>query len=651
MTPLSTSIWSNSYFVISFAIISISLLVASVWLFAKYRKQRKLKSLVYLLISVALHLGLIFFLPSLHQSTPTNPTPVDKGQEQQSSSQVEFSTYNPDLEAVSSSDLAQSNLTPLPLAELTDSISEQSVETPGATIDDVSTDTTETSEILAPTPSALEITTETASSLTPPESEALPDLDSEFDSLLDDAFAGLDAIDPNTMIEESVASKETNQSNDDADSDLSDPPNNDDSQVNQLADQPTNPIDQTADDVATADSVEAMPAPTSDTASEIAESSQTPSMDSPEGTVLGQVENDFANRTGDAKQKALLGTGGSENTEISVKRALEYLVSQQRENGSWDPRTSHAGLERSPLGESRGSAGSHAETALTGLALLSLMGAGHTHQEGQYADAVYKGLAFLIHQQKPNGSMQGNAKIYEATYCHGMAALAMCEAAAITRDASAILSAERAIAHTQTLQHPITGGWRYTEGDPGDLSQLGWQAMVLDSGNRAGIAISDRSIIGVQRFLQSVQVGRSGGLASYRKGEAPTHTMTAEALATRILIGDKISKEAIEEAEAYLMLNLPGNGQDNYYYWYYATIGLHQLQNENWNQWNQALQQRLLTTQNPDGSWPTQTLWGGYGGKIYTTAMATLCLETYYRHTIRNNRQRIAQQPNQPLRR
>ncbi|MEC7408541.1 MAG: prenyltransferase/squalene oxidase repeat-containing protein, partial [Planctomycetota bacterium] len=415
--------------------------------------------------------------------------------------------------------------------------------------------------------------------------------------------------------------------------------------------QSTNPIDQTADDGATADSGEAMPAPTSDTAAEIAESFQTPSMDSPEGTVLGQVENDFANRTGDAKQKALLGTGGSENTEISVKRALDYLVSQQRENGSWDPRTSHAGLERSPLGESRGSAGSHAETALTGLALLSLMGAGHTHQEGQYADAVYKGLAFLIHQQKPNGSMQGNAKIYEATYCHGMAALAMCEAAAITRDASAILSAERAIAHTQALQHPATGGWRYTEGDPGDLSQLGWQAMVLDSGNRAGIAISDRSILGVQRFLQSVQVGRSGGLASYRRGEAPTHTMTAEALATRILIGDKISKEAIEEAEAYLMLNLPGNGQDNYYYWYYATIGLHQLQNENWNQWNQALQQRLLTTQNPDGSWPTQTLWGGYGGKIYTTAMATLCLETYYRHTIRNNRQRIAQQPNQPLRR
>ena len=310
MTPLSSSIWSNSYFVISFAIISISLLVASVWLFAKYRKQRKLKGLVYLLISVALHLGLIFFLPSLHQSAPINPSQVDKDQEQQSFSQVEFSTYNPDLEAVRSSDLAQSNLTPLPLTELTESTAEHPVETPGASLDDVSTDTTEISSIQAPTSSALEITTETASSLTSPESDALPDLDSEFDSLLDDAFAGLNAIDPNTMIEESVASKETNQSDDDAESDLPDTPTNDDSKVNKLADQSTTPIDQSADDVATADSSEGMPTPTSEPATEIAESFHTPSMDSPEGTVLGQLENDFANRTGDAKKRALLGSGG-----------------------------------------------------------------------------------------------------------------------------------------------------------------------------------------------------------------------------------------------------------------------------------------------------------------------------------------------------
>jgi len=39
-----------------------------------------------------------------------------------------------------------------------------------------------------------------------------------------------------------------------------------------------------------------------------------------------------------------------------------------------------------------------------------------------------------------------------------------------------------------------------------------------------------------------------------------------------------------------------------------------------------------LTTGALAGSWPTATIWGGYGGRAYTTAMGTLCLEVYYRH-------------------
>lgn len=47
------------------------------------------------------------------------------------------------------------------------------------------------------------------------------------------------------------------------------------------------------------------------------------------------------------------------------------------------------------------------------------------------------------------------------------------------------------------------------------------------------------------------------------------------------------------------------------------------------------VKQRLLSTQQPDGSWSDQSLWGGYGGTVYTTSMATLCLESYYRHSRR----------------
>lgn len=352
-------------------------------------------------------------------------------------------------------------------------------------------------------------------------------------------------------------------------------------------------------------------------------------------TVIGELADDFAARKGSAKQIALDRTGGDADTEAAVMAALKFLSQTQKDDGGWDPDASNAGRERSPLGFRRGGAGSKAETAITGLSLLAMMGSGHTHQEGEHADSVYRGLSRLMSLQKPNGSLAGDASIYSATYCHGMASLALAEAAAMTGDPSAIDATNRAVNYTESIQHPSTGGWRYTKGDPGDLSQLGWQAMVLDGAHRAGIAVQPSSVRGIERFLNTVRAGRSGGLAAYRNGELPSRTMTAESLATHLLLGLPVTDEAVAEAERYLLADLPGRGVDNYYYWYYATVALHQLQDDAWLRWNDALKRRLLMTQQADGSWPADTLWGGYGGTVYTTSMATLCLETYYRHVVR----------------
>jgi hypothetical protein len=86
----------------------------------------------------------------------------------------------------------------------------------------------------------------------------------------------------------------------------------------------------------------------------------------------------------------------------------------------------------------------------------------------------------------------------------------------------------------------------------------------------------------------------------------------------------------------------------NLYYWYYATLGLHHRNQANdraaaaWYEWNDALKGALLNAQvsnGPDaGSWNTNTEWGGYGGRVYTTAMAAMCLEVYYRYAPANPR-------------
>ncbi|MBB3208858.1 hypothetical protein FHS27_004691 [Rhodopirellula rubra] len=360
--------------------------------------------------------------------------------------------------------------------------------------------------------------------------------------------------------------------------------------------------------------------------------------------IPGQIDEDFAARQGAAKSEALNATGGDANTEASVAAALKFLAEQQRADGAWDPLASGAGRERAPLGLQRGSAGKRAETGLTGLALLSLLGAGNTHQSGEYRDNVYRGLVYLLGRQRSDGSLAGDASIYAAHYCHAMASLALAEASAMTGDPAAIEATRRAVAYSRSTQHPVTGGWRYTRGDTGDLSQLGWQAMLLDGARRGGVfdtnverENSQRMQTGVAKFLATVRTGKAGGSAAYRPGERPTPTMTAEALATRLLIGENVPQETIREAEAVLMGALPGRtaGPDNLYYWYYATLALHQLQDDAWDTWNAAMKQRLLATQRPDGSWPDSTLWGGYGGTVYTTSMATLCLETYYRHQLR----------------
>jgi hypothetical protein len=159
--------------------------------------------------------------------------------------------------------------------------------------------------------------------------------------------------------------------------------------------------------------------------------------------------------------------------------------------------------------------------------------------------------------------------------------------------------------------------------------------MVLEAGRAAGVPTSDHSFTLTGRFLRSVRGGTHGGLASYRPGDGPSRTMTAEALATRLLIGETVPADEVREAEEYLLRQPPGIGRDNYYGWYYASIALHQLQDDAWRQWNDAMKRHLVSRQTAGGSWPTDSEWGGYGGRVYTTAMAALCLEVYYRHSRR----------------
>jgi hypothetical protein len=327
--------------------------------------------------------------------------------------------------------------------------------------------------------------------------------------------------------------------------------------------------------------------------------------------------------------------GGNIRTEQAVDAALQWLAANQHSNGGWDCSMHGGGQETRVLGHDREGAGTDADMAVTGLALLAFLGAGHTHLDGDHRTTVQHGLEFLLRNQAGDGNLAANARLFAKMYCHGMASLALGEAYAMTGDARLRPYVERAIQYTVRSQH-AAGGWRYQPGDEGDTSQFGWQVMALRSAELGGYPTPATTRAGMIRFLNSVAAGPYRGLASYRPGTGPTRTMTAEALSCRVFLRVELDRVRTDEAVRFLMQEIPTAGPTNLYYWYYATLALFQIGGEAWETWNTALQERLLaaqlTTGPLAGSWPTATIWGGYGGRVYTTAMGALCLEVYYRH-------------------
>ncbi len=329
------------------------------------------------------------------------------------------------------------------------------------------------------------------------------------------------------------------------------------------------------------------------------------------------------------------GNGGTAETEAAVKAALKWLADNQDADGRWNPRSHGGGMETKVLGRDRHGAGSHADTAVSGLALLAFLASGNTHLDGPYSEDVRRGLEYLLRTQAPDGNLGGQAAAFEFMYSHAMAACALSEAYGMTRDTRLREPVRRAVAYTIAAQDPTGGGWRYRPGDPGDTSQLGWQLMTLKSAELAGVPIPETTRQGIIRYLRSVSSGQYGGRASYRPGESPSRPMTAEALVCWQFLGLRRQHPAGNEAGDYLLEETPGEGDYNLYYWYYATLGMYQLQGTHWQRWNDAMRDAVVGRQVKDGplagSWDTNALWGGYGGRVYTTALATLTLEVYYR--------------------
>lgn len=356
-------------------------------------------------------------------------------------------------------------------------------------------------------------------------------------------------------------------------------------------------------------------------------------------------------------------SGASVASEAAVERALVWLARHQDADGRWDAAIGRDANDLPIRGEDDYTVHCppgdvcfgpchywEADTALTGLALLAYLGAGYTHQDGKHAETVRKGLDYLLSVQKRDGDLRGPSRAV-GMYCHAMAALALCEAYALTGDSALRGPVERAVGFLVQSRSTNNMSWRYLPGAiDGDTSILGWVILVLKSAREVGVSIPANVPEGATRWLRLVERGSGGGLATYQPGKPVTPTMTAEAWVCRQFLGVGGAGKASDEAATFLLDHAPGRDEYNIYYWYYGTLAMFQRGGEDWTRWNSSIRDELVRRQrlegHASGSWdPDPTQYGRYGGRIYTTALATLSLEVYYRYL------RLYEEPKRPPRR
>jgi hypothetical protein len=319
--------------------------------------------------------------------------------------------------------------------------------------------------------------------------------------------------------------------------------------------------------------------------------------------------------------------GGNKESEDAVKAALKWLAAHQRPDGSWcfDHRFENS---------CRGQCGNHGSldkdlNAATAMALLPFLGAGQTHMEGVYKDNVRAGLMYLTNHQKSDGALNSGGSMYS----HGLASIALCEAYAMTQDRGLMGPAQASINFIAYAQDRVGGGWRYKPHEPGDTSVVGWQLMALKSGHMGYLAVRPETIKGTTRFLDYVQTD-SGAFYGYKdpgRGQATT----AVGLLCRMYTGWDRQHPALDRGVQYLAKT--GPSKTNMYYNYYATQVMRHYEGEEWETWNTPMRDWLVAEQerkgHEAGSWYIQgDNHGQRAGRLYSTSMATMILEVYYRH-------------------
>lgn len=308
----------------------------------------------------------------------------------------------------------------------------------------------------------------------------------------------------------------------------------------------------------------------------------------------------------------------TEDTEKAIKKGLEYLVSRQSKDGSF---------------QDTGDLGSY-PTSMTALAGLAMMSSGSTPTQGEYAPQLRKALTYAIGSAKKNGLIcRDGTESSRSMYGHGFTMLFLAQVMGMEEDPERLTRIRtvlrKGVELTERSQSRL-GGWLYTpdmDGDEGSVTVT--QVQALRAARNAGVAVPKQTIDRAMSYLDK-SMQPDGGIA-YRVGMSGSRPpITAAAVACWFNAGEYDNPNA-RKALKFCKRNI-GIGQNQAGVWghfFYAHLYLSQVMylsgKKDWDEYFPKMRDYLLSTQNEDGSWNGDSV-----GQVYGTAIALLILQLPY---------------------
>ena len=296
-------------------------------------------------------------------------------------------------------------------------------------------------------------------------------------------------------------------------------------------------------------------------------------------------------------------------TQKAIDRGLVYLSNRQQADGSYLANSYKRNV---------------AVTALAGMAFLS---AGHVPGRGVYGKNVDRSVDYVLACSSPSGFIKrDDSPEHGPMYGHGFATLFLAEVYGMSPKREvhdALKAATQLIVNSQNKE----GGWRYKpDGRDADISVTVCQMMALRAARNCGIAVPKTTVDNCVEYVRKCQ-NADGGFR-YQLVGRPMSDFPRSAAGVVVLYNAGITDgRDLERGLAYLMRSPPRGDllQHNPHYFYgqyYAVQAMWHAGDDYWRQWYPAIRDELLVRQSPDGGWSDITINDPYG-----TAMSCLILQ------------------------